>query len=257
MPVGNSDRGVGLGAGEVMLFADFNMQEFDWWHDKVNQPNEAPVAFIPYTNVAEDFEHSGLLENKTLNLGMTIGLTDYWNVTLSQIFSERCMIWEGPTFDGTEDFYNENYHKIGQSKTVHHRTECSDTDFFDESGNIKAYGGTLGDAKINFKYLLSNAGKGTGNRVFFGGGFIVPSKHTITESPWKKNDLGKHTPHRHFYLSDGAYKMFAEVQFFKKRKKFLFFGEELYHMNSLLIRVIMDLLHLIDMSFQFLRCLAP
>ena len=29
MPVGNSDRGVGLGAGEVMLFADFNMQEFE------------------------------------------------------------------------------------------------------------------------------------------------------------------------------------------------------------------------------------
>ena len=28
LPVGNSDRGVGLGAGEIMLFADVNYQNF-------------------------------------------------------------------------------------------------------------------------------------------------------------------------------------------------------------------------------------
>ncbi len=210
MPVGNSDRGVGLGAGEVMLFADFNMQEFDWWHDKVDN------AFQPGTNTPEDFEHWGLLKNKTLNLGMTIGLSDYWNVTLSQIFSERCMVWEGPV--------DEN----GESLTVHHRTECSDTDFFGKDDKLIAHGGILGDAKVNFKYLLNNAGKGPGNRVFLGGGFIIPSKYTITESPWIKNEIitnqdgvevETYSPHRHFYLSDGAYKMFTEVQYFKKRKK--------------------------------------
>ena len=28
LPVGNSDRGVGLGAGEIMLFEDLNHQNF-------------------------------------------------------------------------------------------------------------------------------------------------------------------------------------------------------------------------------------
>ena len=35
LPVGNSDRGVGLGAGEMMVFADVSYQRFDWWHDKI------------------------------------------------------------------------------------------------------------------------------------------------------------------------------------------------------------------------------
>tara|TARA_B100000029_G_scaffold502226_1_gene577144 strand:- start:221 stop:1315 length:1095 start_codon:yes stop_codon:yes gene_type:complete len=225
LPVGNSDRGVGLGAGEIMVFADYNQQEFDWWHAVV------PGAIIPYTNNEENFDHPGLLKNKTLNLGMTIGLNDYWNVTLSQMFSERCMIWEGPTFDGSEDYYNEDFHETGQSKSVHHRTECSDTDFIGADGEVKAHGGILADAKINFKYLLSNAGKGPGNRVFIGGGFVIPSNYTLTESPWTKTawdhdgdgavdpDEKYYSPHRHFYLSDGAYKMFTEVQFFKKRSK--------------------------------------
>jgi len=226
LPVGNSDRGVGLGAGEVMLFADYNMQEFDWWHA------ELPEAYVPYTNLPESFEHWGLLENKTLNLGMTIGLNDYWNVTLSQVFSERCMIWDGPVWESESDEgFNSNYHQIGESKTVHHRAECSDTNFIGYDGKVKAYGGTLGDTKINFKYLLNNAGKGPGSRFFVGGGFVIPSKYTLTESPWTKTVWDHdgdgvivpgekyYSPHRHFYLSDGTYKMFTEVQFFKKRLK--------------------------------------
>ena len=49
MPVGNSDRGVGLGAGEIMLFADVNYQNFKWWHDIV------PGAIIPGTTSESDY----------------------------------------------------------------------------------------------------------------------------------------------------------------------------------------------------------
>ena len=55
LPVGNSDRGVGLGAGEVMVFADLNYQNFIWWHDIV------PGAIIPgTTNIEEASYHSDM-----------------------------------------------------------------------------------------------------------------------------------------------------------------------------------------------------
>ena len=231
MPVGNSDRGVGLGAGEIMLFADVNYQNFKWWHDIV------PGAIIPGTTSEELFEHKGQFNNKNLNLGFTIGINDYWNMTISQLISERCMDWEGPVFTGQETLavdgfdFNSDIHTIGGSKSVHHRSECSSSDFYDGDNQI-AFGGYLGDTKINFKYLLYNQGKGPGNRVFIGGGLLIPSSSTITESPWVKSDHDNnpitddtYTPHRHFYLSDGAYKMFTEIQFFKKRvKKPVFVG---------------------------------
>ena len=58
LPVGNSDRGVGLGAGEVMLFADFAYQNFDWWHEQIQG------AYIPGANELEYFEHSGQFNNR-------------------------------------------------------------------------------------------------------------------------------------------------------------------------------------------------
>ena len=60
LPVGGSDTGIGLGAGEVMLFADFAYQHFDWWHDLV------PGA-IATNGVPEDFEHEGLFNNKSVS----------------------------------------------------------------------------------------------------------------------------------------------------------------------------------------------
>ena len=58
------------------------------------------------------------------------------------------------------------------------------------------------------------------------------SSNVITESPWTKSNHDdseltpdRYTPHRHFYLSDGAYKMNWELQFFKKRMKYpVFWG---------------------------------
>ena len=222
MPVGNSERGVGLGAGEIMLFVDYNKQRFDWWHEQVTD------AYITGTNEAENFEHNGLLNNKTLNLGFTLGLGDYWNMSLSQIISERCMTWEGPKWEISDDI--PDGYAVGDSKTVHHRSECASTDFIGSDNEIKAYGGYLGDTRFNFKYLLENTGKGIGKRVFLGTGFVIPSNNVLTESPWKQtiydhdgdastDEILAYSPHRHFYLSDGAYKMFVEAQYFKKRAK--------------------------------------
>ena len=74
------------------------------------------------------------------------------------------------------------------------------------------------------EYLLYNQMKGPGSRLFLGFGLDIPSKNVLTESPWTKTD-GEYTEHRHFYLSDGAYKMNMELQFFKKRIKFpVFWG---------------------------------
>ena len=222
-----------------MLFGDYSSQTFDWWHAQV------PDAFIPGTNLNEDFEHNGLLDNKILNIGFTLGLNDYWNVSLTQMISERCMIWEGPTWQSGDDI--PIGYSIGDSKTVHHRTECTSTDFIDpETNEVKAYGGYFGDTRLNFKYLFSNTGKGTGSRIFGGLGLVIPSENTLTESPWAKSDHDgdddclidfsvdcngidadgnlissehRYSPHRHFYLSDGVYKIFFEAQYFKKRVK--------------------------------------
>ena len=187
-----------------MIFSNYSYQYFDWWHDIIPDANEFDLN-------GDSFEHEGLFNNNILDLGFTIGLNDYWNVTFKQSLIERCMDWEGPV------------DQSGNSLTVHHRTECSSSDFYDGDSPI-AYGGILADANINFRYLLYNQMKGPGSRVFFGFGFDVPSKNILTESPWTKTN-GQYTAHRHFYISDGAYKINLELQFFKKRILFpVFWG---------------------------------
>jgi hypothetical protein len=202
-----------------MLFGNYAYQHFDWWHERIND------AYQPGTDILEDFDHRGLFKNNILSLGFTVGLNDYWNVTLTQLISERCMEWDGPT-DGN-----------GNSLTVHHRTECSSVDFYD-NGKPIAFGGLLGDTRLNFRYLLYNQMKGPGSRVFLGLGLDIPSKSVITESPWTKSDHDnnqstpdRYTPHRHFYLSDGAYKMNLELQFFKKRIMFPVFWGGTFSLN--------------------------
>ena len=36
MPVGNSDQGVGLNAGDTMVSSDFFYQFIDWRHDQID-----------------------------------------------------------------------------------------------------------------------------------------------------------------------------------------------------------------------------
>ena len=200
-----------------MAFGNFAYHYIDWWHDIIEDSGEL-------NNEGVEFDHPGLFKNKSVNLGFTIGLNDYWNVTLSQLIGERCMEWQGPVDD---DIDSETH---GQSLTVHHRTECSSSDFFNDEGDQIAFGGILGDTRINFRYLLFNQLKGPGSRLFLGLGLDIPSSNVITESPWKTTDIDAddnpvYTPHRHFYLSDGVYKMNFELQFFKKRIQFpVFWG---------------------------------
>ena len=67
-----------------------------------------------------------------------------------------------------------------------------------------------------FRYLIFNDGQGAGKRWFLGGGFVIPSKNTLTSDPFFLNGEEK-TCHRHFSMSDGVYKGVLEMQYFKKQ----------------------------------------
>ena len=122
MPVGSADRGVGLGAGEMMFTVDYHSQYIDWWH--------SPIPFPSSESPAEPYNHFGLLRSNIVNLGLTIGLDDWWNISLKQTIGERCMEWETAELSS------------------HHRTECTSTDY------DNAKGGYFGDIRINVKYLF-------------------------------------------------------------------------------------------------------
>ena len=64
------------------------------------------------------------------------------------------------------------------------------------------------------RFLALNAGKGPGLRLFLGGGIGIPSKNTLTSSPFLPD-----VEHRHFSMSEGIYKAIFETQFFVKRTK--------------------------------------
>ena len=162
-----------------MITADYAYNHIDWEHSPVGD---------------EPFDHYGNFTTNLLNLGITIGLNDYWNATLKQLFIDRCMDWHP------------------KEVSSHHRSECASTDY------DNAKGGYLGDTTINFRYLLQNAGKGPGSRFFIGGGLVVPSNNELTSSPFL-NDNGVYLNHRHFAISEGAHKLIFEFQFFKKRVK--------------------------------------
>ena len=116
MPVGNSDRGVGLWAGQVMFSIDNINQYIDWWHEPVPESEE-------------DFDHSGTLSSLILSPTVTIGLTNYWNLTISQRLGVRLMSWG----------------RVEQ--TIHHRDETTLSNF------NNANGGLLGDSQFLFRYL--------------------------------------------------------------------------------------------------------
>ena len=179
MPVGNSDRGVGLWAGQVMFGLDNSNQYIDWWHDAL-------------PGSGEGFDHKGTLTSIIFNPSITIGISNYWNMTIGKTVGQRTMNWEGDT------------------TTIHHRDEGTDSDF------INAVGGYLGDTKLMFRYLVVNDGQGPGKRLFLGTGFILPSKNTLSSDPFFLRGEEK-TDHRHFALSDGVYKGCLEIQFFKKK----------------------------------------
>ena len=67
MPVGNSDRGIGLWAGQIMFGFDNSNEYIDWWHD-----------VLP--DSSENFEHKGAMVSSILTPSVTIGLSNYINI---------------------------------------------------------------------------------------------------------------------------------------------------------------------------------
>ena len=179
MPVGNSDKGVGLWAGQTMFTLDNVNQYVDWWHE-----------VLPGSG--ENFDHEGTLSSFVFSPALTVGISNYWNLSFTQMIGSRHMGWNGDT------------------TTIHHRDEGTHTDF------TNAIGGYLGDFKLLGRYLFLNDGQGAGNRFFLGGGLIVPSKNTLISDPFFLSGEGR-TEHRHFSMSEGVYKGVFELQYFKKR----------------------------------------
>ena len=158
-----------------MVGANFNYQFIDWAHDKI---------------AGEDFKHKGTLSATIFTPNITVGLNDWWNITFSQVIGRRVMTW-GVKYT-----------------SIHHRPEGSNTNF------KNAVGGLLGDSRLMLRFLALNAGKGPGLRLFLGGGIGIPSKNSLTSSPFLPG-----VEHRHFSMSEGIYKAIFETQFFVKRTK--------------------------------------
>jgi len=161
-----------------MVGSNFNYQFIDWAHDEVDN---------------EGFDHAGTLSATVFTPNITIGITDWWNITFSQVMGRRYMTW------GVDRI------------TPHHQDQDgSDSDF------DNAIGGILGDSRLMLRFLALNAGKGPGSRLFLGGGIGIPSgipsKNTLTSSPFVFDK-----EHRHFSMSEGIYKAIFETQFFVKR----------------------------------------
>ena len=161
-----------------MVGANFNYQFIDWSHGEVDN---------------EGFDHKGTLNATVFTPNITIGITDWWNITFSQVIGRRYMTWDVDRI------------------TPHHRDEGSDSDF------DNAIGGILGDSRAMLRFLLFNAGRGPGLRLFLGGGIGIPSKNQLKKSPFLKNDTGGSPEHRHFSMSDGIYKAIFETQIYSKR----------------------------------------
>jgi hypothetical protein len=148
------------------------------------------------------------METYIITPGITIGLTEYLNFSYNQILGIRSMHW-GP-----------------DEESIHHREESTLTNYINNQGFAQAIGGLLGDARFKIRYLHKNVGMKEGGRIYFGLGLLVPSKSVLTESPflvneedWPEDNEDWTGEHRHFSLSDGAYKGLLEFQLFNKRHR--------------------------------------
>ena len=165
---------------------DYSYEYLDWWHEALGY--------------GEDFEHNGSLNSHIINPALTIGISDYLNLTIAQTIGIRTMDYKGP-----ED-------------TPHHRDEDTTSPF------DNAVGGMSGDTRLMLRYLILNDGN-VGNRLFIGSGIVIPSKNRLTESPFVfvesvgpgPDGITKDFPeHRHFSMSEGTYQWTGEIQFFRK-----------------------------------------
>ena len=146
-------------------------------------------------DIGEGYPHSGLLTSYIINPALTFGLSDYFNLTISQAIGTRVM----------------DYNEVPgiAEQTTHHRDEGTDSNF------SNANGGWFGDTRLLLRYLILNDGM-QGNRLFIGTGLTIPSKYRLTASPFIKDENGVYPEHRHFSMSEGTYQWLGELQFFRK-----------------------------------------
>ena len=162
-----------------MITIDTYYQNIQWKHDQIDDN--------------EPFEHKGSLLTYIMLPKLTIGLSDWWNISIEQFIGHRHMDW------------------YTDEMSLHHATSGSHSDF------DNAKGGMLGDSKINLKFLLFNTGRRAGSRMFFGSGIVIPSDNQLTKSPYLTNEEGIYYNHRHFSMSSGVYKSNMNMQLFYKR----------------------------------------
>ena len=178
-----------------MVTTDILFQRINWRHDPIE---------------GEPFDHIGTLNTGMIIPKVSIGLSDWWNITLEQIIGYRYMGWSS------------------DSISVHHREEGSDSNF------NNAEGGILGDSKLQLKYLIFNEGRGIGSRFYIGAGIILPSKNQLTNSPFLKNKEGNYLQHRHFSMSSGLHKLNLSLQYYYKRNlNPVFFGTTFSYSKSI------------------------
>ena len=122
--------------------------------------------------------HEGSLNSNIGEMNFNYGLSENWNIETSLNFGIR-----GMDFIGKENDHHRDESKIG-----------------------------LGDIRLTLRYLSSNISFGPGTRLFFGGGVVIPSDNTVKKNPFKK-PIEKHT---HFDISEGAFKLVGEIQYFKR-----------------------------------------
>ena len=183
-----------------MLNIDASYQYIIWSHDEL---------------LYEPFIHEGSLITYMLDPKITVGINEFFNITFSQQIGVRQMMWK------TKEL------------SIHHRTENTLTDYVKPNGDLQARGSILGDSKFSIKYLHKDAGIKDGFRIYYGLGFIIPSKSILLADPFvfpdDENDIsawnsGEYN-HRHFSLSSGVYKASIETQiFYKQSLNPMFFG---------------------------------
>ena len=132
--------------------------------------------------------HAGTLDSHISDININYGLNEKWNLGLNMIVGKRTM-------------------HFPQESNIHHRDES-------RSG--------IGDISINLRYVKSNISFGPGTRLFFGGGIVIPSNNTLKSDPFLDGDSGK--THTHFDMSEGAFKVSGEVQYFKRDTTAIFGG---------------------------------
>ena len=103
-----------------MLGLDNNYQNIIWSHTEIDNENA--------NYEIGDGDHSGQLSTKIISPTVTIGLSDYWNMSITQTFGIRSMIW-GKDWD-----------------SMHHRSENTTSNFKNAIGNTDDLG-----IKINIK----------------------------------------------------------------------------------------------------------